>query len=109
QQIINQYTRYLTLPLSAIYSFVYLLVLSQTDIGGGSNDYLIPRAAGSDWPSISKLIFITLILTAGSLFLMWLAEVITENGIGNGTSIIISIGIIAALPSLLQQDFGQLN
>lgn len=110
QQLINQYTRYLTLPLSFIYSLVYLVILSQTDLSGtGAGDFLISPAEGGQWPSIEKLIFMAIILTAGSLFLMWLAEVITENGLGNGSSVIISIGILSSLPSLLSQDFGQLD
>ncbi|MCA9381513.1 preprotein translocase subunit SecY, partial [Candidatus Dojkabacteria bacterium] len=116
QQIINQYTRYLTLPLSVMYSVVYLLFLSRRDLSSSSlgtitdsPDFLIPHAAGSDWPSVTKIIFMALILTAGSMFLMWLAEVITENGIGNGSSIMISTGILASLPSLLKQDFAQIS
>jgi preprotein translocase subunit SecY len=116
QQIINQYTRYLTLPLSAMYAGVYLLFLSRRDLSSANigeitdtPDFLIPHAAGSDWPSYTKIIFMVLILTAGSMFLMWLSEVITENGIGNGSSIIISTGILASLPSLITQDFSQLD
>ncbi len=116
QQVINQYTRYLTLPLSALYSVVYLLFLSRRDLSSvdigtitESPDFLIPHAMGSDWPSVTKIIFMALVLTAGSMFLMWLTEVITENGIGNGSSIMISTGILATLPNLLAQDFSQLN
>lgn len=116
QQVVNQYTRYLTLPLSAIYSTVYLLFLSRRDLSSANigaitdtPDFLIPHAPGSDWPTIGKIIFMALILTAGSMFLMWLSEVITENGLGNGSSIIISTGILASLPNLLSNDFSQLN
>ncbi|GAB4285081.1 MAG: preprotein translocase subunit SecY [Candidatus Dojkabacteria bacterium] len=110
QQVINQYTRYLTLPLSFMYSVIYILILSQTDLSAnGSGDYLVPSGPGSEWPTVTKVLFMALILTAGSLFLMWLAEIITESGIGNGSSIIISIGILASLPSLITQDFSQLN
>jgi preprotein translocase subunit SecY len=117
QQVINQITRYITLPLAFIYSTVYLLVISQRDFNNSVNafeassnpKYLIPHALGSDWPSASKIIFMALILTAGTMFLMWLAEAITENGIGNGSSIIISIGIVSSLPTLISQDFAGLN
>ncbi len=116
QQVINQFTRYLTLPLSFLYSVVYLLFLSRRDLSSAdigtitdNPDFLIPHAMGSDWPSVTKIIFMALILTAGSMFLMWLAEVITENGLGNGSSIMISTGILASLPTLLTQDFSQLN
>lgn len=110
QQIINQISRYLTLPFSLLYSSMYLLIVSRTDFSqSGAGEYLIPHAAGSEWPSLMRIAFMALTLTAGTMFLMWLAEVITENGIGNGTSIIISIGIIASLPSLLAQDFSQVD
>ena len=116
QQVINQITRYLTLPFSIFISVVYILFLSRRDLSSSevgviteTPDFLIPHALGSDWPSITKIIFISLILTAGSMFLMWLAEVITEHGIGNGSSIMISTGILSSLPSLLEQDFAQLN
>lgn len=115
QQVINQWTRYLTLPLSLMYSVVYILFLSQRDLSSPDGTitenpaFLIPRAAGSDWPSFAKVAFMALVLTAGSMFVMWLAEAITENGIGNGSSIIISIGIIASLPTLVRQDFSRID
>lgn len=116
RQVINQITRYLTLPLAFLYSIAFTLLLARRDLNSTDGvtpsenpSYLIEHAAGSDWPSISKIIFIALILTAGTLLVMWLAEAITENGIGNGSSIIISIGIIGSLPTLLSRDFAQIN
>lgn len=115
RQVINKITRYLTLPLAFLYSIAFTLLLARRDINGdgvtesANPIYLIEHAPGSDWPSISKILFIALILTAGTLLAMWLAELITENGIGNGTSIIISIGIIGSLPTLLSRDFEQVN
>lgn len=110
QQVINKISRYLTLPFSFLYSSMYLLIISRTDFSQtGAGEYLIPHAAGSDWPSAMRIIFMALTLTAGTMLLMWLAEAITENGIGNGTSIIIAIGIISSLPSLLTQDFSQVD
>src|SRR5690606_20300081 len=49
-------------------------------------------------PSFTTYVMISIVLTAGTAFLMWLGEQITEHGIGNGISIIIFAGIIAALP-----------
>lgn len=111
QQVINQYTRYLTLPLAVLYAVVYVLLISRRDLnspdGFTPSDnpvYLVEAAAGSDWPSITKVIFMSLVLTAGTMLLMWLAEYITEKGIGNGSSIIITVGILSSLPSLLSRD-----
>lgn len=114
-QIINQYTRYLTVVLSIMYSVAYIMLISRRDLtdpsntGRGQGVFLIPTADGSDWPSLLKIAFMALILTAGTMLVVWLSEAITENGIGNGSSIVISIGIISLLPALLEQDFSLLN
>jgi preprotein translocase subunit SecY len=116
RQVINQWTRFLTLPLAFFYSIAYLMLIARRDLNSAdpstvSSDpiFLIPHAEGSDWPTITKLIFMAFVLTVGAMILMWLSEIITEKGLGNGSSIIISIGIIAALPSLLKQDFSSIN
>ncbi len=54
-------------------------------------------------PGVGTYLVIALVLTAGTAFLMWLGEQITENGIGNGISIIIFAGIVAGIPTVLQQ------
>lgn len=119
KQVINQITRLITLPLGFFYSIAYLLYISQRDLLNVNNDpsialdpnhspvYLIPHLIGSNWPSIEKIIFMALILAAGTLLLMWLSEIITERGLGNGSSIIITIGILANLPNLISNDFAQ--
>lgn len=86
---VNQYTRYLTVPLAILQSYgtVRLIQNSQPD--------LLP--ALSTW----QMFALVLIATAGTIFLMWLGELITEYGIGNGISLIIFVGIIARLPSAL--------
>ncbi len=109
RQIINQITRLITFPLSFIYSFAYLVIVSQTDFSSAiqslpTNSYLIPHAFGSNVPEISLLMFMSLILATGTILLMWIGEFITEKGIGNGTTIIIMLGIIANLPALIAQD-----
>lgn len=58
-------------------------------------------------PSAMKFIIIALVLTAGTTFLMWLGEQITANGVGNGISIIIFAGIVAAVPNGIQQLYIQ--
>lgn len=58
-------------------------------------------------PSVFKIIIIALILTSGTTFLMWLGEQITENGVGNGISILIFAGIVAAIPEGTKQLYSQ--
>lgn len=86
QQELNRYTRWLTLPLSFLQSYGFLVLLGR---GGVS-------IVDVSWPGV---LFPMLFVTAGSLFLMWLGEIITEKGIGNGVSMIIFVGIVAAIPS----------
>lgn len=121
RQLINQITRFITVPLGFFYSIAYLLLISQRDFSNPNNDptiladathnpvYLIAHAVGSNWPTISKVLFMAIILTAGTVFLMWLSELITEKGIGNGSSMIITAGILASLPTLLSKDLSQID
>ena len=91
RQKINMYTRYLTVPLAAMqsYAMISLLRSSSFQILGDI----------STWSLVSMIITIT----AGTVFLMWLGELITEKKVGNGISIMIFAGIIAGLPSAIQQ------
>ena len=84
-----QYSRYLTVPLAFIQGFAFLLILQQNGI--------IPSL------SLETAIINTIIIAAGSMLLMWLGELITEFGVGNGVSLIIFAGIVAGLPSSLAQ------
>ena len=84
----NQYTRYLTVLIMLFQAPTYLTNLTST----------LPASAfilGGAFFSISSVI----ILTAGTIFVMWLGEKITDKGIGNGISLIIMVGIIARLPA----------
>lgn len=91
QRKINQYTRYLTVIVTAVQAAAYVAYLRTQ-----SGQAILPEFGGYFfW--ISTVI----VLTSGSLFVMWLGEKITDKGIGNGTSIIIEIGIIASLPHAL--------
>lgn len=91
----NQYTRYLTVIILLLQSPAYLVNLS-----------VQLAQAGSALPSgFMFSLTSTLILTGGSMFIMWLGERITDKGIGNGISFIILVGIIARFPGALVQEF----
>jgi len=88
---INQYTRYLTLPLAFVQSWGVLILLQRS--GSGILNNLAPL----------ELLTVVITMTAGTILLMWFGELITENGIGNGISILIFAGILARLPVTLGQ------
>ncbi len=91
---INQMTRYLTVIILVFQGWAYLANLR----------FQLPESAfvmGSFSFNVSS----TIVLAAGSMFIMWLGERITDKGIGNGISMIIMIGIIARLPHSLVQEF----
>jgi preprotein translocase subunit SecY len=91
----NQYTRYLTVAILLLQGPSYLVNLTNT----------LPASAfilGGTFFKVSSVI----ILTAGTMFVMWLGERITDKGIGNGISLIIMIGIIARLPQAFIFEWG---
>jgi preprotein translocase subunit SecY len=92
---INQYTRYLTVAILLLQAPTYLVNLSvqMRQVGAA-----LPSGV---WFTISS----TIILAAGSMFVLWLGEKITDKGVGNGISFIIMVGIIARLPQALSQEF----
>ena len=92
---INWYTRALTVVILLFQAPSYLLNL-KVQAGGA-------LASGIDWTTF--MIPATIILAAGSMFILWLGERITDKGVGNGISLIIMIGIIARLPQALIQEF----
>ena len=91
---INQYTRWLTIAILLFQAPAYLINLKYQAgpafMVGDGLDFIIPS---------------TIILAAGSMFILWLGERITDKGIGNGISLIIMIGIIARLPVSLAEEF----
>ena len=91
---INQYTRYLTIAILIPQGFAYLANLK----------YTAGAAIGVD-SNLAFMITSTIILAAGSMFILWLGERITDKGLGNGVSLIIMIGIIARFPQALIQEF----
>ena len=96
----NQYTRWLTIIILLFQAPSYLLNL-RTQAAGALNPEL-------DWTFF--IISSTVILAAGSMFILWLGERITDKGIGNGVSLIIMLGIIARLPqAFIQEVVARLN
>ncbi len=87
---ITQWTRYLTVILSAIQSFGIAYSLERSTMAGGT--------AFVNNPGVGFVLMTMLTLTAGSAFIMWLGEQITERGVGNGMSLLIFAGIVAGLP-----------
>lgn len=92
---INQYTRYLTIAILLFQAPTYLINLQHQTAGSGA--FLVGDGFGFMLSS-------TIILAAGSMFVLWLGERITDKGIGNGVSLIIMVGIIARMPSAIIED-----
>jgi len=104
---INEYTRYLTVVLCAIQSYMYLRVLMNPSAGGGGmidpsflTNELDPTSLGFGWQMTAVLT-----MTCGTIFLMWLGEQIDEFGIGNGISLLIMAGILARMPEAIGNLF----
>lgn len=91
RQKINMWTRWLTVPLAALQAFGMITILrnSSTDI---LNNVSTP-----------DFIMMLIVITAGTVFLMWIGELITEKKIGNGISLLIFAGIVSGLPQAAQQ------
>jgi len=90
---ITRYTRWLTVPLAMLQAFGYLALFT--------NPGLTAHGAILSNPSGATEISIILTLTAGTIIAMWLGELITEYGVGNGVSLIIFVGIIGRLPAAI--------
>lgn len=86
QQQLNRYTRWLSLPLAFLQSYGFLLLINR----GGT------QLLDTSFPGV---LLPMLYVTAGSVFIMWLGELITEKGIGNGISLLIFAGIVSSIPS----------
>lgn len=92
---INQYTRYLTVAVTLLQASAYVSYLRGMYSQTGA---IMPGFSGYFW--LSCLV----VLTAGTMFVMWMGEKITDKGLGNGTSLIIMIGILARLPQSFLQE-----
>ncbi len=88
---INQWSRVATVPLALLQAYGFVILFSQKGQGAGINLH------GMD------VLLAIITMTAGTVFLMWLGELISERNIGNGVSILIFAGIIAGLPTFFQQ------
>lgn len=97
---INQYTRYGTIVLSIIQSISIAAWIARLKVG---NESVVAGA------STGFYLMTVLTLTAGTVFIMWLGEQITEHGIGNGISLIIFAGIVAGLPSATSETIRYLS
>lgn len=84
RQKLNQYQRYITVPLAALQTYATLALMRSQGLIGSIKS--------------QDLVLLGLTTIAGTMFLMWLGEVITERGIGNGISLLITLGIISRLP-----------
>ncbi len=87
----NQYSRLLTIPLAAFEGYGMLVVFQRQGVIGGL--------------SLPVLISSIITITAGAVFLMWLGEIISEQGMGNGISLLIFAGIVARVPINIFQEF----
>ena len=96
---INSYTRYLTVIVTMFQASAYIAYLRSPSYAQA----LSPDFAA--WFPLTTII----VLTAGTLFVMWLGEKITDRGIGNGTSLIIMVGILARFPSAIMQELSNKN
>ncbi|OGE81459.1 MAG: preprotein translocase subunit SecY [Candidatus Doudnabacteria bacterium RIFCSPHIGHO2_12_FULL_48_11] len=95
---INQYTRWLTVPLTVLQGYGTIILLTRT-----SGSDLITEFSAFQW-------FVALLsITAGSMLLLWLGELITEYKLGNGVSMIIFAGIVSQLPPAIQQGYVNLT
>ena len=92
---INQYTRYLTVLVAFLQASAYVQYLNSP----GYREAIIDSYSSYFWLST------TIVLTAGTLFVTWLGEKITDKGLGNGASVIIMVGILARLPQSFWQEW----
>ncbi len=97
------YQHWATVPLCFVQGYAQLVILHQTVSSAGIDNAMFnPSFTGTD-----ALVTVTALfsMTAGTLFLVWIGELITENGIGNGISVIIFGGIVAGMPGMINQLF----
>jgi len=94
QKKINQWTRYITVGVTFVQAYAYV-----TYLRGMGRDAIIDSFSAYFWLTTP------VVLTAGTLFVMWLGEKITDKGLGNGTSLIIMVGILARLPRSVKQEW----
>jgi preprotein translocase subunit SecY len=99
QAKITQYTRYLTVGLAILQSTGYIALARNGDLISGCSSNLIPNG------SVFNIATMVITMTAGTAVIMWLAELITDRGVGNGMSLLIFTQIIAVVPGDLEQVY----
>jgi preprotein translocase subunit SecY len=108
QEKINRYTYYLSIPMAALQSIGQVNIF-QSQVSRVSNTTLIPGFGFGRGSDLLTTLSVIVTMTAGTMFAIWLGNLITEQGIGNGISIIIFAGIVARVPAnlydLLQTHF----
>ena len=100
----SRITHWLTVPIALAQGYGQLMLLQGSGVFAGSG-FEVGFYGASLLPTVAALLSIV----AGTMFLVWLGELITERGIGNGISLIIFSGIVAGFPGLLSQGFGSDN
>ncbi len=109
QEKINRYTYYLSIPMAALQSIGQINIFQSQVSQVLPGTTLIPGFGFGSGDDLLTTISVIVTMTAGTMFAIWLGELITEQGIGNGISIIIFAGIVARVPanlySLLQTNF----
>jgi len=109
RQVLNRYTHYLTIPLAILQAIGQSTLLSRP-FGGGTQAVLTNW--GFSGEALLPTLTIIISMTAGTMLAMWMGEMLTEQGIGNGVSLIIFAGIVASVPNqirlLYQQGISQL-
>ena len=93
---INRMVHWLTVPIAVAQGFGQLILLQQSNV---------LTNVGFTGPALLPTVAAIISMTAGTMFLVWLGELITERGIGNGISLIIFAGIVAGFPGLITQGF----
>ena len=95
---LNKYTRWLTLPLAFLQSYGMIILLNNSALASG--------APLLDTSSFLNILPVMISITAGTIFAMWLGELISEKGIGNGISLLIFAGIVSAIPPIFGRILG---
>ena len=99
----NQYMRYMTLAICVVQGYMYSAVMANPTSIGLKGDSVVLH------PGLGFTVMTIITLTAGAMLVMWLGEMITEHGIGNGASLIITVNIVARLPGALQTLWKQFS
>ena len=94
---INQWTRIITVPLAVLQSIAFIFIIRQTVLAG--NTAVLDQTTPFQW------VLAVTAMSAGAILMMWLGELITEQGIGNGISFIILVGIISRFPGAVIKEF----